>query len=93
MTVIPRFKFPEELKQFFAKLGFKVKDDIASKVFEKFDGVMYRRVWIEIYLAEKTYTVVFSLVTRDESEVKEFLEMANNLLEDFARAKGFKRVV
>jgi len=93
MVVFTKFKFSEELKQFFAKLGFRVKDDIASKIFEKSDVVSIRRVWIEIYLAEKLYTVVFALNTRDVSEVKDFVELANKLLEDFARMKRYERVV
>jgi len=84
-------------KDFFELLDFKKTKNqegvIASKIYEREDKVSVSRVWVEIHRAEKLYTVVFGLTTRDFEDVKYLVEMLNNVLEDFTRMRGFKRVV
>jgi hypothetical protein len=85
-------RFSEDMRRFLEKLGFKVGRDIASKVYIKKDK-MERRVWVEVYKLPYAHNVVFALSTDDDSEVKEFVETVNSILEDFARMKRYERAV
>jgi hypothetical protein len=84
------------IQGFFERLGFKTKERgevVAAKVFERDDKASITRAWIEIYRGEKHYSVVLGLSTRDIEDVKYLVEVLNNVLEEFAYMKGYKRVV
>jgi hypothetical protein len=82
------------LKHRLAKLGFKVGGSaLASKVYEREEKSGVARAWIEIYDSSTHYTLVFGLTSRDPADVVYLVEMLNNVLEDFAQMRGFKRVV
>jgi hypothetical protein len=85
-----------EVEEFFKRLEFKVNqrgEVLASKVFERYDGNSIARVWIEVYRGEAHYSLVFGLTTRSVEDLKYLVEALNNVLEDYTRARGFKRVV
>jgi hypothetical protein len=82
------------LKEFLEMLGFYTKGStVGSKVYERIGNSYIERIWIEVHNAEGLYTVVFAMSTRNTAKIKELATILNRILEDYARAQGFERVV